>query len=583
MTHPIPDKALAQHIAVLGKTGSGKSYAIRGVVERLLDEESRCCVIDPTGTWWGLKSSATGKSGGYPVVIFGGTHADLPLGAAHGEALAEAIGTSSTPAILDTSQMKVGERTRFFADFADALVRKNKGPLHLVIDEAHLFAPQGKVNDPQSGAMLHAANNLVSLGRSRGLRIVLITQRPAKLHKDSLTQVETLVAMRLIAPQDRKAVEEWIKDNADQAKGQEVISSLATLKTGQAWVWAPELGVLERVQFPRIHTFDSSKAPDDAGDGAGPVLAPIDREAIAARLKTVAIEADANDPKKLRARIAELERQARDIPKNTEKLRQDAAKDRQDVAAAEQRGYERGCQAGREAQVALLANVRQSIEALVGELGRDVGTMLGELQPVELRASAPPRVSTPVKTPVLPGVKPTPPRRPIAHYGGDNGARPPVQQRVLDALAELEQIGAASPDRELAAFMANYSNVTSKGFANAIGALRTAGLIDYPTPGQVVLTTEGRAAANPPERPRSPEELQERVIGMLGGASGRVLRPLIEAYPKSVERQELAEAAGYGNVTSKGFANAMGRLRTLGFIDYPDRGTVAARPVLFLQ
>jgi hypothetical protein len=160
---------------------------------------------------------------GFPVVIFGGANADLPLGAAHGEALAEIIGTSSTPAIIDTSLMRVGERTRFFADFADAMVRKNKGPLHLVIDEAHLFAPQGKVNDPQSGAMLHAANNLVSLGRSRGLRIILITQRPAKLHKDSLTQVETLVALRLIAPQDRKAVEEWIKDNADEKKGREII------------------------------------------------------------------------------------------------------------------------------------------------------------------------------------------------------------------------------------------------------------------------------------------------------------------------------------------------------------------------
>lgn len=116
----------------------------------------------------------------------------LELGYQTGEALAEIIGTSSTPAILDTSLMKVSARTRFFADFADALVRRNKGPLQLIIDEAHLFAPQGKVNDPQSGAMLHAANNLVSLGRSRGLRIILITQRPAKLHKDSLTQVETL-------------------------------------------------------------------------------------------------------------------------------------------------------------------------------------------------------------------------------------------------------------------------------------------------------------------------------------------------------------------------------------------------------
>jgi len=222
----IPEKALEQHIAILGKTGSGKTYAAKGVVESILSDGGRVCIIDPTGAWHGLRSSATGKSGGFPVVIFGGSHPDLPLGGAHGEAIAEIIGMASTPAILDTSLMRVGERTRFFADFADALVRKNKGPLHLVIDEAHLFAPQGKVNDPQSGAMLHAANNLVSLGRSRGLRIILITQRPAKLHKDSLTQVETLVALRLIAPQDRKAVEEWIKDNADEKKGREIFLCL---------------------------------------------------------------------------------------------------------------------------------------------------------------------------------------------------------------------------------------------------------------------------------------------------------------------------------------------------------------------
>jgi hypothetical protein len=33
----------------------------------------------------------------------------------------------------------------------------------------------------------------------------------------------------------------------------------------------------------------------------------------------------------------------------------------------------------------------------------------------------------------------------------------------------------------------------------------------------------------------------------------------------------------------QGFANAIGRLRTLGFIGYPDRGSVAAKPVLFLE
>jgi DNA helicase HerA-like ATPase len=279
-----PKAALAQHIAVLGKTGSGKSYAVRGIVEGLLDEGARVCIIDPTGAWNGLRSSATGKSAGYPVVIFGGSHADLTLAGQHGEAIAETIGTSSTPAIIDTSLMRVGERTRFMADFADALIRKNKGPLHLVIDEAHLFAPQGKVNSPQAGEMLSATNNLVSLGRSRGLRIIMITQRPAKLHKDSLTQCETLVALRLIAPQDRNAVREWIEDNADKAKGNEIISSLASLKTGQGWVWAPELGILDRISFPKIRTFDTGRAPDGS-ESSGQVLAPIDKEAISAKLQ----------------------------------------------------------------------------------------------------------------------------------------------------------------------------------------------------------------------------------------------------------------------------------------------------------
>lgn len=90
-----PAKALEQHLAILGKTGSGKTYAAKGVVEGILSDGGRVCVIDPTGAWHGLRSSATGKSAGFPVVIFGGAHADLPLGGAHGEAIAEIIGTDA--------------------------------------------------------------------------------------------------------------------------------------------------------------------------------------------------------------------------------------------------------------------------------------------------------------------------------------------------------------------------------------------------------------------------------------------------------------------------------------------------------
>jgi len=72
----IPAIALEQHIILLGKTRSGKSSAMRVLVEHLLDEEKPVCIVDPKGDWWGLKASGDGKEAGYPVVIFGGEHAD---------------------------------------------------------------------------------------------------------------------------------------------------------------------------------------------------------------------------------------------------------------------------------------------------------------------------------------------------------------------------------------------------------------------------------------------------------------------------------------------------------------------------
>lgn len=544
MTHPIPDAALSQHIAILGKTGSGKTYAAKGVVENILREGGRVCVIDPTGAWHGLRSSATGKSAGFPVVIFGGANADLPLGAAHGEALAEIIGTSSTPAIIDTSLMRVGERTRFFADFADAMVRKNKGPLHLVIDEAHLFAPQGKVNDPQSGAMLHAANNLVSLGRSRGLRIILITQRPAKLHKDSLTQVETLVALRLIAPQDRKAVEEWIKDNADEKKGREIITSLATLPTGQGWVWAPEIDLLERVTFPKIKTFDTSRAPEAGEAGAGPVLAPIDRGAIEKRLQTVAADALANDPKALKAEVAKLRRELAAKP-----VAGMPAVDPQAVDAAYQNGLAEGLARGESRAKAALAAVESRLKDALAVAGASIESLDSPMP-----ATLPRRQVTapPVRT-----------ARHAAPLVKANGQFNRSQHRVLRSLAMWKALGHESPSREMVAAASGYSP-SSGGFNNLLGGLATAGAIGKPMPGHLNLLMA--------VDDMSPDEGREMLLGYLSNPQRKLVDALNGA--GGMSRDDLGAATEY-SPSSGGFNNLIGSLSTLGLIVKPQAGHVA--------
>lgn len=568
----IPAKALEQHIAILGKTGSGKTYAAKGVVERILSDGGRVCIIDPTGAWHGLRSSATGKSAGFPVVIFGGSHADLPLGGAHGEAIAEIIGTASTPAIIDTSLMRVGERTRFFADFADALVRKNKGPLHLIIDEAHLFAPQGKVNDPQSGAMLHAANNLVSLGRSRGLRIILITQRPAKLHKDSLTQVETLVALRLIAPQDRKAVEEWIKDNADEAKGREIITSLATLKTGQGWVWAPELGVLERVTFPKIKTFDSSSAPQDDDGRDGPVLAPIDKDAIAHRLEAVAKDALANDPARLKAEIATLRRQATEAAKN-----KPAAIDPAEIATAEERGFERAKaqltaaaeRQVREAHLNILQVLRERLaplDALLDDEIKRAKGMKAELAKAVTFAPAPPAPRPmAVRQPVAP-------RRAVA---ADPDRPLGAERKPLGVLASVYPAGMTEAQWAVGAGLKR----TGGTWAAYVSRLRSAGRIEEQ--GDLFYASEtgiadlgGAITPMPPAGPELVDYWASRISGI-----GPMLRALADHYPRWMTRDDLA---GHLELAASGgtFSAYLSRLRSPGLIEEDREKNLRASPTL---
>src|SRR5262249_42240963 len=133
--------ALAQHVIVLGQTGTGKSTVARSIVEHLLDQGRRVCVIDYTGVWYGLRSSASGDDWGYPAVIFGGEHADVTLTEHAGPAVAKFVATGTQPTILDVDGLTVGAQQRFITSFCEELYRLNTRPLHFILEEADEFAP----------------------------------------------------------------------------------------------------------------------------------------------------------------------------------------------------------------------------------------------------------------------------------------------------------------------------------------------------------------------------------------------------------------------------------------------------------
>jgi uncharacterized protein len=256
----LPPEAITQTFAILAKRGVGKTYTAAVMVEEMLKAGLPVCVVDPIGVWWGLRAAADGKAAGLSIVVLGGDHGDVQLDVAAGAVIADVVIDERLSVVLDLSLFRKGEQVRFVTDFAERLYHRNREPLHLVLDEADAFAPQR----PQRGQerMLGACEDLVRRGRARGLGVTLVTQRAAVLNKDVLTQVEVLVALRTIAPQDRDAVDAWIKVHGTAEQRQEMMASLPSLPVGTAWFWSPGwLDIFQRVKVRQRETFDSSRTP----------------------------------------------------------------------------------------------------------------------------------------------------------------------------------------------------------------------------------------------------------------------------------------------------------------------------------
>jgi hypothetical protein len=321
----LPVDAFDDRIAIVGTAASGKTYAAKGFVERLLESGARVTIVDPLGVWWGSRASADGSAPGYPVIVFGGNHADVPITSEMGFALGRIVAREALVCVVDLSDLgSNAARRRFMAAFAEALYEANKEPLHLVLDEADLWAPQRPIKGWEG--LLGHIEEIVRRGRVRGFIPWLITQRPAVVHKDVLSQADILIAMKLTASQDRDAIGAWIEGQADPREGKRILSDLPQLQRGEGYLW-PGHGLLERIAFPPIRTFDSSRTPKRGERLAIPrTLAEVDLTAIVSTLAAASAE-DSEKPKgdaslrarleqelaATRARIAALEEDIREL------------------------------------------------------------------------------------------------------------------------------------------------------------------------------------------------------------------------------------------------------------------------------
>src|ERR1700679_38640 len=109
----LPLDTVTQSIAILAKRRAGKSYTARRIAEDLLIADQQVVIIDPKGDWWGIRSSADGKGPGFPVVVLGGEHGDLPLEKTAAETVARLIVEERVSVLLDLGEFRKGEVAAF--------------------------------------------------------------------------------------------------------------------------------------------------------------------------------------------------------------------------------------------------------------------------------------------------------------------------------------------------------------------------------------------------------------------------------------------------------------------------------------
>jgi SpoVK/Ycf46/Vps4 family AAA+-type ATPase len=351
MIERLPLDALDERLAFVGTSGTGKTYAAKGFVERLLAHGAQVCIVDPLGVWWGLKAPAESgdPKAGFPLAIFGGRHADVEINEHAGAVVGRTIAQFDHSSIIDLDGLGSGAaRRRFMLAFLDEVYEEKRRqgqqtePLHIVFDEADLWAPQRP--QPDATSLLGRMEEIVRRGRVAGFVPWVITQRPAVLNKDILSQADTLIAMKLTSAQDRAALAAWIDGQADKAEAKRIIADLPKLTRGTGYVWAPGQSILKKTQFPPIATFDSSRTPKRGEHIKDPTRrAAIDASALGAIQAAIksAIEAKAG-------------------PKN-----QGAGWSPEAIAKAEEDGYQRGLAEG---QAAGLVKAQRALEQFVGEL-----------------------------------------------------------------------------------------------------------------------------------------------------------------------------------------------------------------------
>ena len=90
---------------------------------------------------------------------------------------------------------------------------KERHPIALLCDEAHLYIPNKSSSSSSDEISLSIFERIAKEGRKYGLSLVVISQRPSEVNRTVLSQCSNFIAMRLTNTDDQMVIKKLLPDN----------------------------------------------------------------------------------------------------------------------------------------------------------------------------------------------------------------------------------------------------------------------------------------------------------------------------------------------------------------------------------
>ena len=123
-------------------------------------------------------------------------------------------------------------------------------PVFFILEEAHILAPNKRDSDSKRWIQRVARE-----GRKFGLGLCLVSQSPKTVDHDALSQMNNMIILRLVEPEDQRHVQ-----SASESLSQDLVNQLPSLNVGEAVV----LGLMSKVPtLVKINKFKGRTHGDD--------------------------------------------------------------------------------------------------------------------------------------------------------------------------------------------------------------------------------------------------------------------------------------------------------------------------------